>query len=612
MCGIIACVSQAEIDLPKILKKGLKRLEYRGYDSVGIAVADTYGKLAIRKVAGKIDEVGQALDFGSVLSRIGIGHTRWATHGPPVQHNAHPHSDCSGSIVLVHNGIIENYLELKDELIAQGHTFRSETDTEVIVHLIDLSNISDMANLIMTAAGSAFSLALERIRGTYAFSMISTHEPGKIFLAKKDSPLIIGLKSGLNFAASDIPAFLEFTRKVVVLKDHEIAILTAEGVTIEYKGTPVAFKPITVNWSAQMAQKSGYPHFMLKEIHEQPRTIKNTLNPLARNLTAAANLLLSAEKIFLLACGTSYYAGLTSQYHLLQSLSKLPIPIIASEFSSYLPLIDKNSVIIVISQSGETLDSLRAMKEAKELGAKFVSICNVVDSSIARLSDETIYTRAGPEIGVAATKTFSAQITALLLLYAETGKLSGHLSSTEHTKFMQELSNLPNIVQDVIDRHEIEMKALGNIIKDNHSIFYLTRGANLPVAMEGALKIKEIAYLHAEAYPAGESKHGPIALIEKDFPVVFIVPPDDMRTKMLGNVEEMKARGARTIILGSEEDHQLRERADYYFGFDKNIPLPFIPIVYTIPLQLLAYYTSVNLGWDPDKPKNLAKSVTVE
>ncbi len=607
MCGIIACISQTEMDLSKILRRGLKRLEYRGYDSVGIAIADTKGKFAIRKVAGKIDDAGKALDFGSILTKIGIGHTRWATHGPPVQHNAHPHSDCSGSIVLVHNGIIENYLEIKDELVAQGHTFRSETDTEVLAHLIEA--IYEEKNIPLA---SAFALALERVEGTYGITMISTHEPGKIFLAKKDSPLIIGLKPGMNFAASDIPAFLEFTRKVVVLKDEEIAILTADGLTIEYKGTPVSFKPITVNWSAQMAQKSGYPHFMLKEIHEQSRAIKNTLTPLPRNLKSAAELLRSAERIFLLACGTSYYASLTSQYNLLNSLSKLPIPIVASEFSTYMPLVNEKTVFIVISQSGETLDSLRAMKEAKKLGAKFISICNVIDSSIARMSDETIYTRAGPEIGVAATKTFTAQITALLLLYAETGKLSGHLSSEEYEKFIQALSNLPSTVQDVIDRHEIEMKALGNIIKDNHSIFYLTRGANLPIAMEGALKIKEIAYLHAEAYPAGESKHGPIALIEKDFPVVFIAPPDDTRPKMLGNIEEMKARGAMTIILGSEEDYQLRERADYYFGFDKNIPLPFIPIVYTVPLQLLAYYTSVNLGWDPDKPKNLAKSVTVE
>ncbi|MFX1512640.1 MAG: glutamine--fructose-6-phosphate transaminase (isomerizing) [Promethearchaeota archaeon] len=607
MCGIIACVSQTEINLPKVLKKGLKRLEYRGYDSVGIAVTDIHGKVNIRKVAGKIDEAGRELDFGSILSTTGIGHTRWATHGAPVQHNAHPHSDCSGSIVLVHNGIIENYLELKDELVAQGHTFRSETDTEVIVHLIE--SIYEEGNIPLA---SAFSLTLERVKGTYAFCMISTHEPGKIFLAKKDSPLIIGLKPGMNFAASDIPAFLEFTRKVVVLKDHEIAILTADGVTIEYKGTPVSFKPITVNWSAQMAQKSGYPHFMLKEIHEQPRTIRNTLVPLPRNLTDAANLLSSAEKIFLLACGTSHYASLTSQYHLLKSLSILPIPVIASEFNSCLPLVDEKTVIIVISQSGETLDTLRAVKEAKKLGAKFVSICNVVDSSIARLSDETIYTRAGPEIGVAATKTFTAQIIALLLLYAETGKLSGHLSSTEYDQFMQDLLKLPQIVQDIIDRHEIEMKTLGNIIKDKQSAFYLARGSNLPIAMEGALKLKEIAYLHAEAYPAGESKHGPIALIEKDFPVVFIAPPDETRAKMLGNVEEMKARGAMTIVLGSENDKQLHERSDYYFGLIKDIPVPFIPVIYTVPLQLLAYYTSVNLGWDPDKPKNLAKSVTVE
>ncbi|MHA1512711.1 MAG: glutamine--fructose-6-phosphate transaminase (isomerizing) [Candidatus Hodarchaeales archaeon] len=609
MCGIIAITTRKKINVSKMISSGLKRLEYRGYDSVGIAMIND-GEIQILKGSGTIDNFRKKKAIDTLDGQTGIGHTRWATHGPPSNENAHPHADCTGSLMVVHNGIIDNYLSLKLELKEKGHVFKSETDTEVIAHLIEEElKVEKEPRAVIRA----FKKALKRIEGSYAITLIHTSEPDKIFLTRKDSPLVIGVQEDTKFAASDIPAFLEYTKKAIVLKDGEIATLTPEAVYIEKNGFRVQPKPFIVSWTAESAQKSGYPHFMLKEIHEQPIALKNTLNIDQRSIEKAAAQIIEAKKVLFLACGTSYYAGLSGYYQFQRLLKNVPIyPVIASEYDSYGHLVDEDTVIIAVSQSGETLDVMKGLTDARKAGAKIISVANVIDSSIPRLSQTSLYTKAGPEIGVAATKTHTTQVALLARLTLELEFSLNLLKKSEFNVQVNDLvENMPHIARTVINQNELKAKQLAKKITDRHHAYFLARGLNLPIAAEGALKLKEISYIHAEAFPAGESKHGPIALVEPDFPVFIISPKDQTAKKMLSNTEEMKARGGYIISL-TENGQEIVERSDYSFLIPKAVSPLINPVSYVIPLQMIAYYASVQRGFDPDKPKNLAKTVTVE
>ncbi len=609
MCGIIAITTSSKKPVSKMITTGLKRLEYPGYDSVGISLlAD--GKIHTLKDVGKIESVEKKLDLDSLKGTIGIGHTRWATHGPPSRENAHPHSDCTGNLTVVHNGIIENYLELKQYLLKKGHKFTSETDTEVIAHLIEeeLKQSGPALSVI-----NAFKRVLTKIEGTYAITLIHTDEPETIFLARKDSPLVIGVLEDTKFAASDIPAFLEYTKKIIVLNNDEIASITPKTVYIEKDGFKIQPKTIVVSWTAESAQKSGYPHFMLKEIHEQPISLRNTLSIDIEKIQQASAMLLNANRIVLLACGTSYHAGLSGFHQFQRILKEKPIySVIASEYQTYSHLFDKHTLIVAISQSGETLDVMKAVGYARKQGSEVISVANVIDSSIPRLSQLSLYTKAGPEIGVAATKTHTAQILLLARLALQLEYDTGFLDASSLTDYSNQLiKEIPQITRKVINQNEFKAKRLASIIQDKQHCYFLARGISMPIALEGALKLKEISYIHAEAFPAGESKHGPIAIVEQDFPVIMIAPNDWTAKKILGNAEEMRARGAYIISI-TENNHSIIERSDYPFIIPKAFSPLIEPITYVIPLQMIAYYTAVQRGFDPDKPKNLAKTVTVE
>jgi glucosamine--fructose-6-phosphate aminotransferase (isomerizing) len=593
-----------------MITAGLKRLEYRGYDSVGISVLNEDGQIETLKDKGTIDQVSKRMSFTNLEGQVGIGHTRWATHGPPNQVNAHPHSDCTGNIVVVHNGIIENYMELKKTLLKQGHKFVSDTDTEVICHLLE----DALDDPVQPTPVTAFKRVLAQIEGTYALVWFTRDDSETIFLARKDSPLVIGVKDDTKFAASDIPAFLEYTKSAIVLKNGEIATITPQAVYIEKDGYRVQPKPVVVTWTAESAQKSGYPHFMLKEIHEQPLALKNTLTLDQKSIESAAKLVMEAERIAILACGTSYHAGLSGYHQLQRILPKKPIfPIIASEYVTYSHTVDEKTLVIAVSQSGETLDVMKAVGPARKAGASVLTISNVIDSSIPRMSNLSLYTKGvGPEIGVAATKTHTAQIALLgrmaLQVEHELGLLTSQELTQHHNYLLREISKL---TRTVITQNEFKTKELAAKIAPQTSAYFLARGSNLPVAMEGALKLKEISYIHAEAFPAGESKHGPIAIVEPQFPVILIAPNDWTAKKIVSNAEEMKARGG-YIISVAEPNHPVLNRTDYAFLVPKP-SLPFLrPILDVIPLQMLSYYTATSRGYDPDKPKNLAKTVTVE
>lgn len=609
MCGIIAITTSSKKNVSKMITTGLKRLEYRGYDSVGIALIND-GKIQTLKDAGKIETVEKKLDLDSLRGTIGIGHTRWATHGPPSRENSHPHSDCTGKLTVVHNGIIENYLELKQELLKKGHKFISETDSEVIAHYIEeeLKNPEISSSVI-----SAFKKMLKKIEGTFAITLIHADEPETIFLARKDSPLVIGVQEDTKFAASDIPAFLEYTKKIIVLNNNEIATLTPKTVYIEKNGFKIQPKTITVSWTAESAQKSGYPHFMLKEIHEQPISIRNTLNLNPDKISKASQMILNAPKIVFLACGTSYYAGLSGYHQFQRILGKKPIySVIASEYETYSHLFDDETLVMAISQSGETLDVMKGLSFARKRGSKIISIANVVDSSIPRLSQLSLYTKAGPEIGVAATKTHTSQVVLLARLALQLEYDTGLITSSSFKDYTNKLvKETPQIARTVINQNEFKAKRLASIIEKKQHSYFLARGNSIPVALEGALKLKEISYIHAEALPAGESKHGPIAIVEPDFPVIIIAPNDWTAKKILGNAEEMRARGAYIISI-TEKDHNIIKRSDYPFILPKAFSPLIEPITYVIPLQMIAYYTATRRGFDPDRPKNLAKTVTVE
>ena len=610
MCGIVGVTClQGKLSSPaKIIRKCLEKLEYRGYDSVGLA-SIFKGMIVVRKGKGKIEEVHRRMNFDGVPGNTVIGHTRWATHGAPSDNNAHPHIDCGRIVAIVHNGIIKNYMELKKKLIAKGHIFRSETDTEVVAHLIEEYLDKGFKPY------EAFKKAISHVKGSYAIAAIIISEPNTIFFAKKDSPLIIGIGDGFNFIASDIPAFLEHTRRIVVVKDFEVGYITPTNVFIENLHTgkivDVSKRLRFISWTAEMAAKAGYPHYMLKEIHEQPRALRETINGLGEEIEQAANMIVNARRVFITAAGTSFHAGLVLDYYLNSIAGIATIPLIASEYSKYVRSVKYGDLLIAISQSGETIDTLMAVREFKKRGAKILAISNVIDSAIPRESDLTVYTRAGPEIGVAATKTFTTQVLVELAVVLKVAELNAALNMDEIASLRKQLEKTPKIVEKTIMKHEAFVNSIAEIIHRKNSMYYLGRGLGVPIAMEGALKLKEIAYIHAEAYPAGESKHGPIALVEKDFPVLFIVLDDENSENILGNVTEMKARNALTIGLIPEPFEEFKEVLDYSIKIPLHDHL-FSPITYTPILQLLAYYSAVKRGYDPDKPRNLAKTVTVE
>jgi glucosamine--fructose-6-phosphate aminotransferase (isomerizing) len=613
MCGIIGiCLSDRErMVIGKVILDGLLRLEYRGYDSAGVAVVEGED-LKIIKGKGKILELESKYNFSKLQGVLGIGHTRWATHGPPTDQNAHPHVDCTGLFAIVHNGIIENYAELKEELRIKGHAFKSDTDSEVFAHLVEeyYRTTKDVYE--------AFKHAVRSIRGTYAILMITPLQPDRIFFAKKDSPLIIGIGDGYNVVASDIPAILDHTRRVIVLRDHWVGYVTASQVHIEDLQRGLVVDPaqylVYVDWSIEEASKEGYPHYMLKEIHEQPKVLAQTLSGLRsdRSVEEIVSALLEADKIFITAAGTSYHASEFFAYTLLALSGRVVIPFIASEYTLFEKAASGRDVLIAVSQSGETIDVLKALRAFKSRGCKVIAVSNVVGSAIPRESDYVIYTRAGPEIGVAATKTFLAQTLVLSYIALNYAYIVGAIDRSEYFEILNKAINTqPKLVEHSVKVSDEVAKKLSHKLRDSRSIYILSRGLGVPIAKEGALKIKEIAYIHAEAYPAGESKHGPIALVEPDFPVIFVVPNDpSLEAKMLGNIEEMRARGAFTIGIIPEES-RLESALDYAIKVESPHWIA-TPATHTPLLQLLAYYIAVLKGLDPDKPRNLAKTVTVE
>ncbi|RJQ43657.1 MAG: glutamine--fructose-6-phosphate transaminase (isomerizing) [Nitrospiraceae bacterium] len=611
MCGIVGYVGKR--NAVPVLINGLKRLEYRGYDSAGVAFFDRDNRIGVRRCAGKIKDLESSIKREKIKSFTGLGHTRWATHGRPSEENAHPHR--AGGIVLVHNGIIENYFELREDLKRKGHVFTSETDTEVICHLIH-SYSKDGRSF-----EDAVREALKHVEGAYALGVINEKEPDKILAVKKDSPLVMGLGDGEFFIASDIPAFLKYTRDVMILENNELVSITGKGVSISNLATkkPVKKEITKITWSPTMAEKGGYRHFMLKEIFEQPRAIADTIRGRISPEKGVVNLeefsmkakdLEKLSKIFLVACGTSWHSALIGKY-MIENMAKVPCEVdIASEFRYRNPIIPKNSFIIVITQSGETADTIAAQREAQKLGAKVLSICNVVGSTSAREADSVFYTHSGPEIGVASTKAFTTQLTGLYLFSIALAKAKGILNKREIKELFSELLQLPEKVEKALHINAQVLK-IARKFSQVHDFLYLGRGINYPIALEGALKLKEISYIHAEGYPAGEMKHGPIALIDNNMPVLALAPDDKVLEKILSNMEEAKSRGGKVIAVATEGSTKvLAHASDVLFMPKTNYYLT--PIIFSIPLHLLAYHVAVLRKCNVDQPRNLAKSVTVE
>jgi len=607
MCGIFGCISK-DAEVAPMIHAALKRLEYRGYDSVGIATIYN-DKIHIKKDEGKIDEVHKIHNLDDLPGSVGVGHTRWATHGAPYQANAHPHIDCSGEIAVVHNGIIENFLELKEELENSGHKFRSKTDTEVIPHLIE-ENMKRGLGLV-----EAIREAIKKLKGSYAIAVISSREPDKIVCARMESPLVLGVGKDAVYCASDIPAFLPLTNKVVILENGELAILKADGYEVRSleDWSQVPREPEIVEWTAEMAEKQGYPHFMLKEIHEQPSCLRNTLRLQDKYLDLMATFLDRAGEIFLVAAGTSYHACLAASY-MFSKLAYLPAhPVIASEFIEQEGMaVNINSTILAISQSGETADTLAAVEYARLRAATILGLTNVVGSTLTRVSRVYVVQQSGPEIGVAATKTFTSQLSVLAQLALRAAKLRGKIGHKQIEEIEEKISQVPDIVEKTIKENEEKVKKVAKRLKDKPVFFFLGRGISSATAMEGRLKLMEIAYIPSIAFPAGESKHGPISLIESEFPVVFICPKDGTRKTIIGNIMEMKARGAMIISVIEKGDEEIKKLSDEYFEIPGSLPEILSPIAFIVPLQLMAYYIAVEKGLNPDKPRNLAKSVTVK
>ena len=609
MCGIFGCIVKDGNAAP-IIHQALKRLEYRGYDSVGEATVYD-GKLYIKKDSGKIDEVHKIHNLDDLPGKIGIGHTRWATHGAPLQVNAHPHVDCTGQIAVVHNGIIENFAELKLELENKGHVFVSKTDTEVISHLIEEAL---KKNPFISLADAVLD-AVRRIEGSYAIAVISAKEPDKIVCARNESPLVLGLADNAIYCASDIPAFLPLTNKTVIIDDGELVVLSPEDFEIKKisDASYVVREPKIVDWTPEMAVKQGYPHFMLKEIHEQPACLRNTLRLQEHYLDLMATFLDRAKEVFLVACGTSYHACLAASYMFSKLAYLATYPVIASEFiEQHGKSVNIDSTILAVSQSGETADTIAAVNIARQRAATILGLTNVIGSTLTRISRVYICQQSGPEIGVAATKTFTSQLSVLAQLALRLAKKRGKISQDEMDFIEAKLKKLPSTVETVIQTQEEKVKGIAKKYKDARVFFFLGRGISTATAYEGRLKLMEIAYIPSIAFPAGESKHGPISLVEEGFPVVFICPKDDTHKTVIGNIMEMKARGASIIAIIEEGDEEIKRLADDYVEIPKGVPDVLSPIPFVVPLQLLAYYMAVEKGYDPDKPRNLAKSVTVK
>jgi glutamine---fructose-6-phosphate transaminase (isomerizing) len=614
MCGIIGYIGSKPV-VP-VLLDGLRRMEYRGYDSAGVALVTPEG-ISLRRSAGKLANLENAIRIDPVDGVYGVGHTRWATHGRPTEENAHPHRDCTGRIVVVHNGIIENYLELKRELQTQGHEFKTETDTEIVAHLVEREMRDD-------GLENAVRRALQYMRGMFAIVLVSVEDPEKIVAVRNGPPIVIGLGNEEFFVASDIPAILSHTRDVVFLGDEEMAVITRSGVQFtDYAGRAVSKTTQRVLWDPIAAEKGGHKHFMLKEIYEQPTAARDTIlgrvsldrgEIFLEDLNIAPETFQALQKVTIIACGTSWHAGLVGKY-LIEALAQVPVEVdYGSEYRYRNPIVAKNELAIVITQSGETADTLAALREAKRKGASSIAICNVVGSMATRDADGTVYTHAGPEIGVASTKAFTSQLVALQLLALYMAQTRGTLPPADIRRHIEELLKIPQIIEQAV-KASAPMEKVAERFYNRTDFLYLGRGINYPIALEGALKLKEISYIHAEGYPAGEMKHGPIALIDEQMPVVAIAPNDHVFEKMIGNVQEAKARGGSVIAITTEGDTRMAEVLDP--AADVILPMPsttamLTPIVMTIPLQLLAYYISVRRGCDVDQPRNLAKSVTVE
>ncbi len=614
MCGIIGYIGPRPV-LP-VLVEGLRRLEYRGYDSAGVALVND-GRLDVRRSAGKLARLEEVLAADPVAGSYGLGHTRWATHGRPSEENAHPHRDCTGRLVVVHNGIIENYLDLKSTLEAGGHRFVTETDTEIVAHLVEREMRGD-------GLEAAVGRALRQLRGLFAIVLISADDPDVIVAARNGPPVVVGLGDGEFFVASDIPAILSHTRDVVFLDDGEIAVLTRAGVRFtDLDGRSHERTSQRVLWDPVMAERAGYKHFMLKEIFEQPGAIGETLVGRLSSSRAEVTLdeigiddqaLAAVDRLLIVACGTSWHAGLVGKF-LVEQLARVPVEVdYGSEYRYRDPIVDQRTLAVVITQSGETADTLAALREAKRKGAASLAVCNVVGSMVTRESDGLIYTHAGPEIGVASTKAFTTQLVALYLLALHLARVKGTLGAQERQPHLDALAHLPLLVEQVLKADE-QIQEVGDRFHTRSDFLFLGRGIHYPIALEGALKLKEISYIHAEGYPAGEMKHGPIALIDDQMPVVALMPYDGVYEKMLGNVQEAKARGGTVIALATDGapglDRILHPERDALIRLPAALALT-SPIVATVPLQLLAYHIAVRRGCDVDQPRNLAKSVTVE
>jgi glucosamine--fructose-6-phosphate aminotransferase (isomerizing) len=614
MCGIIGYIGPKEV-VP-VLIDGLRRLEYRGYDSAGVAVVHD-GEVDLRRSAGKLSNLEQAIRVDPIKGEYGVGHTRWATHGRPTEENAHPHRDCTGKIVVVHNGIIENYLDLKQQLQGQGHRFVTETDTEIVAHLVEREMKDD-------GLENAVRRALLMMRGLFALVLISADDPEKIVAVRNGPPIVVGLGDGEFFVASDIPAILSHTRDVVFLGDEEMAVITRSGVSFtDFFGRPVSKATQRVLWDPIAAEKGGYKHFMLKEIFEQPTAARETIlgrvsqdsgRVFLEEMKITDHQLASVERVTLLACGTSWHAALIGKF-LIEQLARIPTEVdYGSEYRYRSPIVTPQTLAVVITQSGETADTLAALREARRYGALTIAICNVVGSMATRETDGTVYTHAGPEIGVASTKAFTSQLVALYLLALRLGQVRSALSLEASKPYVESLLQLPLLLDQTL-KVAPEIESIAARFHTRTDFLYLGRGINYPIALEGALKLKEISYIHAEGYPAGEMKHGPIALIDERMPVVTIAPRDHVFEKMVGNMQEVKARGGSVIALTTRGDDTLTSildsRRDVVVQLPEAPPL-LTPVLMIVPLQLLAYDIAVRRGCDVDQPRNLAKSVTVE
>ncbi len=608
MCGIFGYVGDKECI--SLLIEGLKKLEYRGYDSAGFAAIEKK-ELKVKKCAGKIGELEKLIkESAPVHAHIGIAHTRWATHGRPSDENSHPHTDCKEEIAVVHNGIIENYLSLRRELSDEGHKFKSTTDTEVIVHLIEKNYSGSLEDAVRKS--------LKALEGSFAVAVISKKEPDRIIVARRGSPLKVGLGEDETYVASDIPALIKFTGKIIIMADNEMAVVTKSGAKVtDMAGSPVKKDVTLVSWDPISAEKGGYAHFMLKEIHEQPRALRDTVSDRISDgkihfdeLTLDESIFRDINRVVFTACGTSWHAGLIGEY-LIEQFVKIPCEVeYAAEFRYRHPIVDERTLVIAISQSGETADTIGAIWEAKSRGAKVLGICNVEGSTIARESDGVLYTYAGPEIGVASTKAFTTQLAMIYLFSIYLANIRGEISHADVEKMIRDLSEIPQKVELLLSQEE-KIEQLSEKLYKTTNALYLGRGKGFPIALEGALKLKEVSYIHAEGYSAAEMKHGPIALIDKNMPVVVLALRGRRYEKILGNIEEVKARGGQVIAIAVEGDKEIAEKADEIV-YIPHTTESLSPILAVVPLQLLAYYIAVKRGCHVDQPRNLAKSVTVE